>query len=84
MDDGTKLLPKQLFSLLSQLKGSKTDAETDPAAFLKSHLTEAQNAAAQQFLQDPQKLQALLNQPQVRALLQRLQRQAEPHGTDGV
>ena len=84
MDDATKLSPKQLLSLLSLFKGSKADAEGDPAAFLKAHLSEEQNAAAQQFLQDPQKLQALLNQPQVRALLQRLQRQAEPHGTDGV
>lgn len=84
MDDGTKLSPKQLFSLLSLFKGGKADAAADPAAFLKAHLTEEQNAAAQQLLQDPQKLQGLLGRPQVRALLQQLQQQATAHGTDGV
>ena len=83
MDDGTKLSPKQLLSLLSQIKGSKADIETDPAAFLKAHLTQEQSTAAQQFLQDPQKLQTLLQHPQIRALLQRLQ-QAQEHGADGV
>ena len=84
MDDGTKLSPKQLFSLLSLFKGGKADAAADPAAFLKAHLTEEQTAAAQQLLQDPQKLQALLNRPQVHALLQRLQQQADEHGRDTV
>lgn len=83
MDDGTKLSPKQLFSLLSLFKSGKANAE-DPAAFLKTHLTKEQNAAAQQLLQDPQKLQALLNQPQIHALLQQLQQQTEQHGADGV
>ena len=84
MDDGTKLSPKQLFSLLSLFKGGQPEARTDPAAFLKAHLTEAQTAATQQLLQDPQKLQTLLEQPQVRTLLQKLQQQSEAHGADGI
>ncbi len=84
MDDGIKLSPKQLLSLLSFLKGTKADAAEDPAAFLNARLTEEQSAAVQQFLQDPQKLQTLLSQPQVRALLQRLQQQATDHGRADV
>lgn len=84
MDEETKLSPKQLFSLLSLFKGNKAAAAADPAAFLKAHLTETQSAAALRLLQDPQKLQTLLSNPQMRALLQQLQQQTEQHGTDGV
>ena len=55
----------------------------DADAFLRAHLTEEQTHAAQQVLHDPQKLQSLLGQPQIRALLQRLQ-QTQQHGTDNV
>lgn len=84
MDDGTKLSPKLLLELLSALKGSKKDAPADPDAFLRAHLTEAQTRAAQQVLHDPQKLQSLLQHPQVRALLQKLQAETNADGADGV
>jgi len=82
MDEETKLSAKQLFSLLSLLKSGK-DGAADPGAILKAHLNEEQQKTAREILQDPQRLQALLNQPQIRTLLERLQ-QAQPHGPDGV
>lgn len=84
MDDTTKLSPKLLWELLSALKESKKDPPADPDAFLRAHLTEAQTRAAQQVLHDPQKLQSLLQHPQVRALLQKLQAETNADGTAGV
>ena len=84
MDDGTKLSPKQLLGLLTALKGSKKDAQTDPEALLRAHLSEGQADAARQLLRDPQKLQTLLQQPQIRTLLQKLQAELNADGTDGT
>ena len=84
MDEEIKLSPKQLLRLLSALKGSKKDAPPDPDALLRSQLTDEQFRAAQQVLHDPQRLQALLQHPQIRALLQQLRAEANDHGADGV
>lgn len=84
MDDTTKLSPKLLWELLSALKESKKDPPADPDAFLRTHLTEEQARAAQQVLRDPQRLQTLLQHPQIRTLLQKLQTGTAADGTDGV
>ncbi len=83
MDDATKLSPKQLLGLLAALKGSKKDASLDPEALL-SRLNDAQAETARQVLRDPQKLQSLLGQPQIRALLQQLQAELNADGTAGA
>lgn len=79
MDDTTKLSPKLLSALLKLLKGQNADPALQPDALLET-LTPEQQQTAKQMLADPQKLQTLLQNPQVRAFLRTLQ-QADRHGT---
>ena len=79
MDDTTKLSPKLLSALLKLLKGQNADPALQPDALLET-LTPEQQQTAKQMLADPQKLQTLLQNPQVHAFLRALQ-QADSHGT---
>ena len=79
MDDTTKLSPKLLSALLKLLKQQNDDPALQPDALLET-LTPEQQQTAKQMLADPQKLQTLLQNPQVRAFLRALQ-QADRHGT---
>ena len=80
MDDTTKLSPKLLSALLKLLKGQNADPALQPDALLET-LTPEQQQTAKQMLADQQKLQTLLQNPQVRAFLRALQQQADRHGT---
>ena len=79
MDDTTKLSSKLLSALLKLLKGQNADPALQPDALLET-LTPEQQQTAKQMLADPQKLQTLLQNPQVRSFLRALQ-QADRHGT---
>ena len=79
MDDTTKLSPKLLASLLGLLKAQSGSADLQPASLLNA-LSPEQQETAKQILKDPQKLQNLLQSPQVRSFLHALQKNADGHG----
>lgn len=79
MDDTTKLSPKLLAGLLKLLKSQTGGADPQPEALLGA-LKPEQQAAAKQMLNDPQKLQNLLQTPQVQSILRALQKNADGHG----
>ena len=82
MDESTKLSASRLLQLLSLLKKDQSATPQDADALFDRHLTAAQKQAAQQLLNDPQRLQELLQRPQVQTLLQKLQQKANDHGAD--
>ena len=79
MDDTTKLSPKLLSALLKLFKSQTGGADPQPEALLDT-LSPEQQEAAKQILKDPQKLQNLLQSPQVRSFLHALQKNADDHG----
>ena len=79
MDDTTKLSPKLLSALLKLWKSQTGGADSTPEALLGA-LSAEQQQAAKQMLNDPQKLQGLLQTPQVQSILRALQKSADSHG----
>lgn len=79
MDDTTKLSPKLLSALLKLWKSQTGGADPQPEALLGT-LKPEQQEAAKQMLRDPQKLQELLQNPQVLSFLRALQKNADSHG----
>lgn len=79
MDEPTKLSPKLLAGLLKLWKSQTGGADPQPEALLGT-LSAEQQQAAKQMLNDPQKLQNLLQSPQVRSFLHALQKNADGHG----
>jgi len=80
MDDTTKLSPKLLSALLKLLKQQTGGADSQPDTLLQT-LKPEQQQAVQQILNDPQKLQALLQNPKVLSFLRALQKNTDDHGT---
>ena len=79
MDEPTKLSPKLLAGLLKLLKSQTGGDDPTPEALLGT-LSAEQQQAAKQMLNDPQKLQNLLQHPQVQSILRALQKSADGHG----
>lgn len=72
MDNGAKLTPEQIKSLIEDFKKSTVDEQSDVESFSKKHLTESQAAAFRKLLNNPQLIKSILASDKAKEILKKL------------